>query len=257
VSATIIYYVVVLFTEISILASEASRRKLAAAGTAWKKSGLLSSQAGRSSPTFDPGQVTNAMNPTFLKVAAAGEEGSDQSIKDMAAAIQSTAEPPSRQLWATFQASMAGMLTTIAATNEQLHALIAEKDALEVANQLAANSLALGTAGGADRAARVQRKEFKAASPRVPRGGDGAGEDDAGDAASSPNPVRAARAGALSGGSGGGGRGLASARSPTASSSPLDSPNPLRAASSGGGGGGGGGSPSHVAMLQGYRSKRA
>ncbi len=271
------YYVVVLVTEISMLTSETARRKLAAAGSSWKKSGLLSSQVSRESASFDPGQVSNAMNPTFLKVNGPGEEET-AGIKDMAAAIQSTTEPPSRQLWATFQSTMQGMLTTIAATEEQLRALVAEKEALEFAAQAAAGSLAVGKAGAGARSA-IQRKEFSATTRgRGPSAAAAAAADDGDSPASSPNPLRAARAGALSGRSGGGGgggggggspaadspassRGLSAARAPAGSGgsgapgpvSSLDSPNPLRAATAAAGKASG---AKQAALLQGYASKR-
>lgn len=261
IASTIIYYATVLFTEVGVLSSERARRRLIAAGSQWKKSGLLSSQA-RFSGTFDPGQVSNAVNPTFLKVAAPGDDAGE-GIKDMAVAIQSTTEPPSRQLWATFQSSMQGMLATINETGEQLRALVAEKEALEFTSQAAANSLAVGKAGAVSRSA-VTRKEFAATTRRVPA------VADVDEETSSPNPLRAARAGALSGTRGGGSpgatglaspRGLSAAREAVASNddggtaSSLDSPNPLRVAAQ---------AKQHVgtpqttaSLLQGYRSKRS
>lgn len=110
----------VVIAEIALLTSAESRRRLLEAAS--RRSTLTRSKSGavlKADPTkviFNPGVVTSAVNPNFVRVA----ETADTSAANVSATIRTMREPPLPELWKSFQASMRDLVNVVRDTQAAL-----------------------------------------------------------------------------------------------------------------------------------------
>jgi hypothetical protein len=128
VALTIIYYFSVVITEITILASEDSRRKALAkqrtkkAGDAAEKSPKARASTpgapGLPEPEFNVGKMDSQMNPMFLQQDA---QSSQNLFAGAADAIVNSRTPPTPDLWLVFQTTFLDMQQQVDSLTTQLN----------------------------------------------------------------------------------------------------------------------------------------